>query len=173
MSRQRKTADQIEYEGRNHMGAAELDERRDREVHIPPAEAVTPPTWLPKKLHDDFRRIGEILQTSGLYSDLDQDVLAQYFLCAERWRRADKKASAAIGRGDEAAAKNWTTVQSAYFKQARQSAESMGLSVTARCRIVVPRAVVNAAEAAGGDGDDEFSRRLRSRQERALEQLEG
>ena len=173
MSRNRKSADMIEAEGVNHMGRAELDERRDREVHVPPAETVTPPNWLPKKMHAEFQRIGEIIQKAGLYSDLDQDVLAQYFLCRERWIRADKEAAKAIRDKDEKMAKEWTGIQSSYFKQARQCAEAMGLSVTSRCRIVMPSAVVNAAGAAGDSGEDEFTQRLRSRQERALEQLEG
>lgn len=44
----------------------------------------------------------------------------------------------------------------------------MGLSVTSRCRIVVPAAVVNAA-GAPADEDDEFTRRLRARQDAAME----
>lgn len=166
-------ADMIELCGVNHMGKAELDARRDQEVHVPPAETVTPPTWLPKKMHEEFCQIGEILQQAGLYSDLDRDVLAQYFLCRERWIRADKEAAKAIRDKDEKLAKEWTGIQSSYFKQARQCAEAMGLSVTSRCRIVVPNAVVNAPGAAGAPGEDEFTKRLRSRQERALEQLEG
>ena len=55
-------------------------------------------------------------------------------------------------------------------EQARQCAEAMGLSVTSRCRIVVPTAVVNAAGAAAGDqgGTDEFTEMLRRRQASAL-----
>ena len=46
--------------------------------------------------------------------------------------------------------------------------EAMGLSVTSRCRIVVPAAVVNAAGTPADEGD-EFTRRLRARQEAAME----
>ena len=55
-------------------------------------------------------------------------------------------------------------------EQARQCAEAMGLSVTSRCRIVVPTAIVNAASTSGDDrsGVDEFSEILRRRQEQAL-----
>ncbi|MFU2433406.1 MAG: hypothetical protein ACM678_06045, partial [Clostridiales bacterium] len=91
-------------------------------------------------------------------------------LCRERWTKADKKAAAAISKNDEKLAKEWTSIQGAYFKQARQCAEAMGLSVTSRCRIVVPTAVVNAAGAAAGDqgGTDEFTEMLRRRQDSAL-----
>ena len=159
----------VEANGRKHMTRAEADARRDREVHVPPPDRAEPPGWLLKKYHKEFAEIGEILLAAGLYAELDRDVLAQYFVSRERWLRADKRAGAAIRAGDEKLAREWTAVQGTYFKQARQCAEAMGLSVTSRCRIVVPEAVVNAACAAPEDEDDEFTRRLRARQAAVLE----
>lgn len=159
----------LESSGRKHLTRAEADERRDREVRVPPPEEAAPPKFLPKRLHREYREIGEILRTAGLYAELDRDVLGQYFLCRERWTQADKKAAAAIKAGDEKLARDWTGVQSAYFKQARQCAEAMGLSVTSRCRIVVPAAVLSAA-GASEDETDEFTRRLLERQAAAMDQ---
>ncbi len=156
----------LESNGRKHLTQAEADERRDREVRVPPPEEVSPPKFLPKRLHREFREIGEILRVAGLYAELDRDVLGQYFLCRDRWSQADKKAARAIKDGDERLAREWTGVQSAYFRQARQCAEVMGLSVTSRCRIVVPAAVVNAAGAM--EETDEFTLRLLERQTESL-----
>ena len=170
MSGKRQPTALVEANGRKHLTQAEADERRDREIYMPPADEVTPPKWLPKRLRPEYCEIGEMLNGAGLYAELDRDVLGQYFLCRERWTKADKKAEAAISKNDEKLAKEWTSIQGAYFKQARQCAEAMGLSVTSRCRIVVPTAVVNAAGAAAGDqsGTDEFTKMLRRRQDSAL-----
>lgn len=157
----------IEAAGKKHLSRPEADERRDREVRVPPPEQAVPPKWLPKRFHREFREMGEILLSAGLYADLDRDVLGQYFLSRERWLKADKKAYAAIQADDEKLAREWTGVQGTYFRQARQCAESMGLSVTSRCRIVVPAAVGNAA-GAPVDEDDEFTQRLRARQAAAM-----
>lgn len=162
----------VEANGRKHLTAAEKDERLDREVHVPPPDAAVPPKWLPKRLHGEYREIGEILRAAGLYAELDRDVLGQYFLSRERWLRADKKAGAAIRTGDEKLAREWTGIQGTYFKQARSCAEAMGLSVTSRCRIVVPLAIQNAARAPAGDEADEFTRKLRQRQAAALAEAE-
>ena len=151
--------------GKKHLSRAEEDERRDSEVHVPPAETVTPPDYLPKKLHGEFIRTGELLRTHRLYTDLDQDVLAQFYLCRDRWIKADKLASKAINANDEKLAKEWTSIQGQYFRQCRQCAEVMGLSVSSRCRLVVPPALVNAAADTGEE--DDFTRRLAARQRMA------
>lgn len=172
MAGKRQPTAVVEANGRKHLTEAEKDARLDREVHVPPPDTAVPPRWLPKRLHQEYREIGEILLAAGLYAELDRDVLGQYFLCRERWLRADKKAGAAIRTGDEKLAREWTGVQGAYFKQARQCAEAMGLSVTSRCRLVVPAVLQNAARAPAGDEADEFTRRLRERQAAVLAEAE-
>lgn len=177
MAGTRQSAAMLEANGTAHMSQAELEERRDREVHVAIPEKAEPPKWLSKKHHAEFRRIGEILLAAGLFAELDRDVLGQYFTAFEQWLLATRKLGAAMRRsGDEEAkeaareeAKTWSAIQKAAFTQARQCADSMGLSVTSRCRIVVPTAVQNAAALNGpGDGADEFSARLAERQAKAL-----
>jgi len=166
MAGARQPTELVAAKGRKHLTRAEEDERRDREVHISPPDQAEPPKWLAKKFWVEFREIGEILRLSGLYAELDRDVLAQFLVSRERWMRADKLASAAIRDKDEKLAKEWTGIQAAYFRQCRQCAEVMGLSVSSRCRLVIPPAVVEAA--AETDETDEFTRALRARQARAM-----
>ncbi len=161
----RQPTDIVKAKGRKHMAQAEEDERRDREVHVPPPDRAEPPKWLAKKFHGEFRELGEILRQAGLYAELDRDVLGQFLVARDRWARADKLASAAIRTKDEKLAKEWTGIQGTYFKQCRQCAEVMGLSVSSRCRLVLPQVLVNAAR--DTDEADEFTQALRARQARA------
>lgn len=134
----RQPTDVVKANGRKHMSRAEEAQRRAVEVQVIPPDRAEPPKWLAKKFHGEFRELGERLLKAGLYTELDRDVVAQFLTARERWVRADKLASAAIRARDEKLAREWTTVQGAYFKQCRQCAEAMGLSVTSRCRLVVP-----------------------------------
>lgn len=161
----RRPTDVLKANGRKHMTQAEEDARRDQEVHVPPPERAEPPAWLMKRFHREFHEIGEILRLAGLYAELDRDVLGQFLVSRDRWVRADKLASTAIRAKDEKLAREWTGVQSSYFKQCRQCAEAMGLSVSSRCRLVVPPAL--AAAAVEADEVDEFTQALRARQARA------
>lgn len=160
----RQPTDVVKANGRKHLSRAEEDARRDNEVHVPPPERAVPPKWLQKKFHTEFVEIGEILRAAGLYAELDRDVLAQFFVSRDRWLKADKLAASAIRAKDEKLAKEWTGIQGTYFKQCRQCAEVMGLSISSRCRLVVP------PEMGGDNGDsgevDEFTRALRERQAR-------
>lgn len=168
----RQSAAMLEMNGTAHMSQAELDERRDREVHVAIPDRAEPPKWLGKKHHGEYRRIGEILLAAGLFTELDRDVLGQYFVAFEQWLLASRKLHAALrSRADGAKedARTWSGIQKASFSQARQCADSLGLSVTSRCRIVVPTEVASAAAAVGqGEEEDEFSRLLAQRQNRAL-----
>ena len=111
MAGKRQPTALVQANGRKHLSQAETDERLDREVHVPPPDEAAPPGWLPRRFHREFREIGEILRTAGLYAELDRDVLGQYFLSRERWLKADKKAAAAIKADNEKLAREWTGVQ--------------------------------------------------------------
>lgn len=161
----RQPTDLVKARGRKHLSQPEEEARRDREVHVPPPDRAQPPQWLMKKFHREFREVGEALRLAGLYTELDRDVLGQFLVARDRWVRADKLASAAIRDKDEKLAREWAGVQGTYFKQCRQCAEAMGLSVSSRCRLVVPEVLKNAAADTGGE--DEFTRALRARQARA------
>lgn len=128
----------VEANGRKHLSKKEKAERLAAEIHAEAPDAIVPPKWLAKKHHGEFVEIAEMLCDLELYAELDRDVLGQYFVCRERWMAADKLAAKAIRDKDEKTAREWNSVQSSYFKQARQCAEAMGMSVTSRCRLVVP-----------------------------------
>lgn len=173
----RQSAAMLELNGTAHRSQAEIEERREQEPLIPIPDRAEPPKWLNKKHHAEFRRIGEILLAAGLYTELDRDTLGQYFAAFEQWLLATRKLGAAMRRGGDAKereaareeAKAWSSIQSNAFRQARQCADSMGLSVTSRCRLIVPQALRDAAAAAGEDKGDDFGTRLAARQARALE----
>ena len=138
----------VKANGKKHLSKAEEAERLAQEVQVDAPEEIRPPKWLPKKYHGEFLEIANILAGLKLYAELDRDVLAQYFICRDRWMDADKQAAKAIKAKDEKQAREWGGVQSGYFKQARQCAEAMGLSVTSRCRLVIP-------DAGGQSGDED------------------
>lgn len=137
----RQPTDLIKSNGRKHLSRAEEAERRSREARVEPARTAKPPKWLPEALKKDFRAVGRRLIAAGLYTDLDADTLGCYLVAQHQWIIATGEAEQALAQRDQEQADAWGRVQDRYFKQARNCAGDMGLTVTSRCRLVVPEAL--------------------------------
>ena len=138
MAGPRQPTDVILANGRKHLSKAEEAERRAREVTVAPARTAKPPKWLPEQLKADFRRIGKQLIGAGIYTDLDADTLGRYLIAHQQWLAATKQTQKYLIALDVENAEAWSRMQERYFKQARNCANDMGLTVTSRCRLVVP-----------------------------------
>ena len=140
MAGTRQPTDVVIANGRKHLSKAEEAERRAREVTVAPARTAKPPKWLPEQLKADFRRIGKQLIGAGIYTDLDADTLGRYLIAHQQWLAATKQTQKYLIALDVENAEAWSRMQERYFKQARNCANDMGLTVTSRCRLVVPGA---------------------------------
>ena len=157
MAGKRQPTDVVLANGRKHLSRAEEAERRAGEVKISPAKTAKPPKWLPETLKKDFRAIGKRLIASGLYTELTADTLGRYLVAQPQWIIATAEVEKALSqidpetgqirkKRDLAAADSWGKIQERYFKQARNCANDMGLTVTSRCRLVVPDTGKQATE---------------------------
>lgn len=164
MPRPRQPTDTL----KKHISKAEAAERRSQEFFVQKAEKATPPKWLGRGFGDDvskalkaeFRMIGKQLIDVGLYTDLDADTLAHYVVARHQWELASVQAEAALalGLGGGKIAGAWSAIQDRYFAAARKCAGELGLTLSARCKLVVPEKTADEKEPA-----DEFSRILRQR----------
>lgn len=142
----RQPTDVIKANGRKHLSKAEEAARRAREAKVPKAKTAKPPKWLPEYLKKDFRALGKQLIAADIYTDLDADTLGRYLVAQHQWTIATEEAETALAGRDQEQAENWGRVQDRYFKQARNCANDMGLTVTSRCRLVVPEGTKQATE---------------------------
>lgn len=166
MAGKRQPTDIVKANGRKHMTKAEEDARRDSEVRVATAKKAKPPKWLPEGLKKDFRKIGKQLIEAGIYSELDADTLGRYLVAHGEWISATAEVQQRMNRQprDVKAVDDWGKVQERYFKQARNCANDLGLTITSRCRLVIPQSgMADGAES----GEDEFTLMLRERQRSA------
>ena len=133
----RQPTDLIKAKGLKHLSKAEEAERRSREARVELSKTAKPPKWLPEALKKDFRTLGKRLIAAGLYTDLDADTLGRYLVVQHQWIIATGEAEQTLARRDQEQAEAWGRIQERYFKQARNCANDMGLTVTSRCRLVV------------------------------------
>ncbi len=150
----------LDMRGRSHQTKAEKEQRRSQEPKTEKLKQVRAPLWLPEYLRDDFVKLGRELNEVGLLSKLDLDILARYVMSRDAWVAAHLKARDMLDRDDPKESGAWTRVARTYFDQCQQCASSMGLSITSRCRLVVPELPKDEAD------EDPMSKMLRERMER-------
>lgn len=162
MPGKRQTTDTIKANGRKHLSAAEEAERRAREVRVPAAEKIEAPKTLSAARKKEFVRIAEQLAKVNLFTELDADALSSYVVAFSEYQKATKEVDAALKEKNVGQAAKWSLVQDRFSKQARAHANDLGLTVTSRCRLVMPK-----QETADDDDLDEFTAALLDRQKRA------
>ena len=120
--RNREPVDLILAKGKSkHLNKEEIERRRNSEIKAP-ADNVEPPTYLRKTQKDKFKNIANQLIDLNIISNLD---------C--------KKLQKIIVNGDITEIDNVSRLQDRYFKQCRMSASDLGLSITSRCKLVIPK----------------------------------
>lgn len=160
MAGTRQPTSMVVAKGKKHLTQEEIDTRLDAEIKVPRPKTAKPPKWLPACQKKEFREIGKQLIACGIYSDLDADTLGQYLAARFDWLNAESQASHYVASGEQSHAKEWVSIQNTLFKQCRQCAEALGLTISSRCRLIIPQSLRPDAD----DGDDEFTQMLKARQ---------
>ena len=150
MPGKRQPTDLVLAKGRKHLSKKEVADRKAAEIRLDKPKSVKIPAWLPKEasaLRSTFRKLAKALIAADFgYSDLDADTLGRYVVAQYEYEKAWKLASAAICENDRKKAEAWTAVMDKYFKQAHTCANDLGLTITSRCRLVLPESAQKKEE---------------------------
>lgn len=164
MPGQRQPTDLVLMKGKKHFTKAEIAERKSKEV-IAPADQVKPPAYLTSDQKKKFKKIAKDLLSINLISNLDCDALArliiaqtQYEEITEQIRKTDLMIDIPIYKeitneetGKKECVQTGTRnvvneqrdklmiMQDRCMKQCRQGASDFGMTVSSRCRLVVPK----------------------------------
>lgn len=159
MVRPRQPIDLIVYKGKKNLTKQEIEERKSQEIKAPNNRIKTP-TYLPKDLRRKFKKISDELVEIGIMSNLDVDALARYLLSEKMyWQVTEKLLDTSptkieiFFKSDQDGNKvesieeivsndvytDLLVNQDKLFKQCRQAASDLGLTITSRCKLVVPK----------------------------------
>ena len=129
----------LEGNGRKHLSKSEKARRDDQEVNLPKPKTMRLPKWLPEEHRKEFRTLAkELLAADMGAAQLDRDTLGRYVVAQAQYAQACKMAGDALAAKNAALAEKWTKLQDTCFKQARACANDMGMTITSRCRLVLP-----------------------------------
>ena len=139
MAGQRVPLEVIQARGSKHLTKAEIKERQDREIK-PIVDHIVAPDFLTKKQKDEFYRIAGQLDKLKIMGETDVDALSRYIVANDFYVNAVKQMRKTEVKNDPIKFEAWAKIQERYFKQCRSSANDLGLSISSRCKLVVPEA---------------------------------
>ena len=129
----------LEANGRKHLTKTEKAQRAAGEVNLPKPAKMQVPKWLPEYLKSDFRALAkELLAADMGAAQLDRDTVGRYIVAQHQFTAACRMVQDALDQQDPDLVNKWTKAQKSYFEQARTCATDMGMTITSRCRLVLP-----------------------------------
>ena len=137
MAGQRQPIELVIARGKKNLTKAEIQERRDREIK-PIADNIVAPGYLTKKQKEEFYKISAQLEKLKIMGETDVDALARYVVSNDLYITAIKKLRTSEVKNDPLLFDVWSRNQDRYFKQCRTSASDLGLTISSRCKLVVP-----------------------------------
>lgn len=138
MGGQRLPTGVVEARGAKHFTKAELEERKNSEIK-PITDNIIAPEYLTKKQKEEFYSISEQLQKLNIMGNTDVDALGRYIVANDFYINAVKQMRKPEIQNDPIKFDAWAKIQERYFKQCRSSANDLGLSISSRCKLVVPQ----------------------------------
>lgn len=127
----------VEARGSKHLTKAEIQGRKEREIK-PITDNIIAPDYLTKKQKEEFYRIASQLEKLKILGETDVDALGRYITANDFYINAVKKMRSKDVKDDPIKFSAWAKIQERYFKQCRASANDLGLSISSRCKLVVP-----------------------------------
>ena len=134
--------------GKKHLTKQEINKRKENEVKVNYTD-IKVPEYLSEREQMEFCKIAEILLNVGIMTELDEDCLARYLIAQTNYvqytnelRKLNKKLlelkRADIKRKKMQEIDTYLIYQDRALKQCRACANDLGLSISSRCKLVMP-----------------------------------
>lgn len=140
MARPREPIDLIKAKGKKHLTEAEYEERKAQELDVPFVD-VRPPDYLKgEKQLEKFSYYSNMLLRLNIFTELDVDCLARYIMGEQLYLQYTNLLIKLIKSQDYDQMGKIQNLQDKAFRQCQQCARDLGLTISSRCKLVVPLA---------------------------------
>lgn len=120
----------------------EIAERRRTEVQAPVGTSE-PPSWLTAVQKRAYTQYAEQLIALNIFSDLDRETLAIYVVAISEYQRYTKiirkQKPESLDPEVMAIIRSYAIERERSYKQAKSCAGELGLTISSRCRLVIPQ----------------------------------
>lgn len=154
MAGQREPLKLVLHKGKKHLTKEEIAKREKEEIQAP-ADNVKPPSYLSRDLKREFKKIADELMRIGIISNLDGDALARYLQSRKMYLQItdklliippviekevfdEKIGEMVIDMQTNDVYTDLLKNQNKLFAQCRTAATDLGLTISSRCKLVIP-----------------------------------
>lgn len=139
MARPREPVDLIKAKGKKHLTKSEYEERKEQELDVPFTD-VEPPEYLSgEKQIEKFNKYAKMLLSIGIFTELDVDCLARYIMGEQLYLQYTRLLIRLVKSNNFEELSKIQGLQDKAFRQCQQCARDLGLTVSSRCKLVVPQ----------------------------------
>lgn len=146
MAGQRQPINLLEARGKKHLTKNEIEQRKQSEITAA-SDAVIPPDYLSKAQAVKFDKIASELLRIDIMSNLDCDALARYIQSEDKYLRYDKLVNQTLAKAGSfekaldvvVVLEKFENLRDKSLKQCRAAASDLGLTISSRCKLVVPK----------------------------------
>lgn len=144
MGRRARPIESLLEHRRKHLTQAEIRQRKEAEEALrPPADDVRPPEWLSEAAKQEFLRVVQLMEQTGLLTNADVDELAVYADAVAKYAQATQElerdgltiAGAQGGRIQHPA----VLVATKYAQIIAKLAPRLGLDPSGRASLAIPK----------------------------------
>lgn len=143
MAGSRQPTELLLVKGKKHLTKKEIEERLNSEIKAK-NDNVEAPSYLPDQLKEEFYRIANELIEIGIMTNLDCEALARFIVSENQYQKVTKKILKSKNITD-----NYILLiqlQEKLFKMSRTAASDLGLTISSRCKLVIPKKIEEQKE---------------------------
>ena len=139
MARPRQPIKLLEIKGKKHLTKEEIRQREADEVK-PVPKGIKPPAYLSETQKKLFRKLAKQLSKLEIMGETDNDALARLVIAQERFEEANEIMNKVDFFDDEKQYEVASRVYAKRLDELRKLASDLGLTISSRCKLVVPKA---------------------------------
>lgn len=138
MARPREPVKLLEFKGKKHLTKEEIRQREADEVK-PIPKGIKPPAYLSESQKKLFRKLAKQLSRLEIMGETDNDALARLVIAQERFEEANEIMNKVDFFDDEKQYEVASRVYAKRLDELRKLASDLGLTISSRCKLVVPK----------------------------------
>lgn len=135
---QRQPIELVVAKGKKHLTKAEIEARKNSEIKAK-SDNIKPPKNLTKEEKKEFKKIAKELVELDIMSNLDCNSLGMYIRAYGNYVKISESLMNMDPVKDFDTYNKLSILEDRYTKQCRSHAIDLGLTISSRCKLVVPK----------------------------------